>query len=80
MMMGSGAAFGGLWMMLVMVLAWILLIVGAVWLLATLFPTVSGGKKDDQSGDGPLAILQKRYAQGEISKEEFETIRHHLEE
>jgi uncharacterized membrane protein len=79
-MMGSGIVFGGMWMMLVMVLAWILLIVGAIWLLAMLFPAATARNKNDQSSDGPLAILEQRYAQGEITKEEFETIRYHIEQ
>jgi putative membrane protein len=80
MMTGWGMGFGGIWMMLVMVLAWALIIVGAIWLLAALFPKASGGNRDAQSGDNALTILQQRYARGEITKEEYEAIRHDIEQ
>jgi putative membrane protein len=79
MMTGWGMGFGGMWMMLIMVLAWVLIIVGAIWLLAALFPKASAGNRDVQSGDTALTILQQRYARGEITKEEYETIRHGIE-
>lgn len=71
------------------VVLWIGLIVLGIWLLARLFPRVgnaagrgSGVDAGDRSRmptvDGPMEILQKRYARGELTKEEYETIRHDL--
>ncbi len=66
-MMGSG--FGGL-MMIPMILFWGLIIWGIVWLVrgagGYCAPTYSN------QTDSALDILKKRYARGEINKEEFE--------
>jgi putative membrane protein len=78
----------GGWGLLFSALLWIGLIALGVWLLARLFPTrgrgYSGGGQRSQASSSserretPLEILQRRYARGEISKEEYETIRHDL--
>ena len=47
---------------------WILVIIGLVLLIRYLWE--SGGAKREQ--ESALEILKKRYARGEISKEEFE--------
>ncbi len=47
---------------------WILVIIGLVLLIKYLWE--SGGAKREQ--ESALEILKKRYARGEISKEEFE--------
>jgi putative membrane protein len=71
-MMGNGMMDGGmgLWMFLGMVF-WILIIVGIVLLV------VWGVQKGTGSGVGKaeepaMEILKKRYARGEISKQEYE--------
>jgi len=77
----SSLGWGG-WLMggLMMLLFWgglILLIVLAVRAFAR-----SGNSSQIQTANGSvnaLDILKNRYARGEISKEEFETIRHDLE-
>lgn len=53
-----------------MVIFWGLLIWGAVVLFQRSNREVSGGQ-----GDDPVAILERRYARGEITKEEFEEAR-----
>ena len=53
-------------MMLVMVLFWALVIVGAIWVLRE-----SIGRRH-HAGDDPLAILDRRLAEGHISTKEYE--------
>ena len=68
---------GAIWM----IIFWIIIIGGGIWLLATIFPRINTSPEDRSESDGePLAILKQRYARGELSKEEFETIRHDLEQ
>ncbi|MBI3989131.1 MAG: SHOCT domain-containing protein [candidate division NC10 bacterium] len=62
----GGWGFGGLFM----TVFWILLIVGLVLLIKWLWEQ-SGGKPS-QGNESALDILKKRYARGEINKEEFE--------
>ncbi|OGW57297.1 MAG: hypothetical protein A2Z09_01120 [Nitrospirae bacterium RBG_16_43_8] len=61
---GMGAGFG--W--LLMVIFWILIVLGAVYLIKF----IVGRAKRMEREDSPLDILKKKYAKGEISKEEFE--------
>ncbi len=76
MMHGFGFGIGGF---LGMVFVWILLIVGAVWLIKTLF---SGGitRSTDRTTqeEKPIDILNKRYARGELNKEEYEVMKQDL--
>ena len=78
MMTGFGMGFGGLWMILV----WLVIIGGGIWLLATLFPRqhTNGANTSKQSDESALAILQQRYARGELTRQEFEAIRRDLEQ
>lgn len=78
MMTGFGMGFGGLWMVLV----WLVIIGGGIWLLAALFPRQhkDGTSSRDQSDESALAILQQRYARGELTRGEFEAIRRDLEQ
>jgi putative membrane protein len=50
-------------------LFWILVILGVVVLVKWL---IEKDKKGSEGGEGALEILKKRYARGEIDKEEFE--------
>ncbi len=61
---GWGMGFGWIFMMAF----WALVILGVVYLVKL----IAGGSKSGQSDESALDILKKRYAKGEISKEEFE--------
>lgn len=72
--LGGGMLFGGV----LMLAFWILIIGGAVWLVATLARGSQGQLRAIASGQTPLAILQTRYAKGEITKEQFDQLRRDL--
>lgn len=59
--------FGGLWM----VLFWVAIIAAIIWGVRAL------GRRDEepQVREDPLEIARRRYARGEITREEFEEIR-----
>ena len=61
---GWGMGFGWLFM----VVFWILVILGIVYLVRLII----GSEKRGANEESALNILKKRYAKGEISKEEFE--------
>ena len=63
-MMGWGGGF-------FMVVFWVVIIVGIALLVKWL--TASSGKEAGTSaGESPMEILKRRYAAGEIGKDEFE--------
>ncbi len=76
MFTGFGMGLGG---GLVMVLFWVVLIVGAVWLVRGFFPTSqqppASSTRSELSAD---EILKQRYARGEITQEQFEQMRRDL--
>lgn len=77
MMTGLGMGFSGaIWM----IIFWIIIIGSGIWLLATIFPRTNTSPEGSEPNDNPLAILKQRYARGELSREEFEAIRHNLEQ
>jgi putative membrane protein len=49
-----------------------------VWLVVTLTRNNQGSSVTTASGQTPLAILQARYAKGEINKEQFDAMRRDL--
>ncbi len=63
---GYGMMSGGYWIL--GLIFWILVIIGLVLLIKYLWEG-SGAKRGEESA---LEILKKKYARGEISKEEFE--------
>ncbi len=70
---GMGFGFFG-WLM--MFLFWILIIAAVV--LGVRWFIDQGKLKGSSVEETPLDILKKRYASGEIDKEEFETMRREL--
>lgn len=72
-MMGYGG-YGGMFM-------WLILIIFVVVIVYFVFErSKKTGNKDRLSGESPTDILKKRYAKGEITKEEFETIKRDIEQ
>jgi putative membrane protein len=70
----GGWGYGGLgWLgIILMVLFWLAVIVGIIFLIRWLAVSAAVKGSGATSGDSPLDILKKRYARGEINKEEFE--------
>ena len=76
MMAGFGMGLGG---GVLMVLFWVVLIVGGVWLVRSVFtsgqqPPVSSTRSEPSADE----ILKQRYARGEITKEQYEQMRRDL--
>ncbi|GMT41147.1 MAG: hypothetical protein IEMM0001_1882 [bacterium] len=73
MMFGNagGFGFGGIFMWIF----WILIIVAIV----ALFRSISSSRSGTSASENPMEILRRRYANGEISDEEFEHRRKELE-
>jgi putative membrane protein len=73
---GGGILFGfpflggiGMW------LFWLLIIVGVVWLIES---SSRGSAVSTPASESPLDILKRRYAKGEINKEQFEEMKNTL--
>ncbi|MHB1040985.1 MAG: SHOCT domain-containing protein [Desulfobacteria bacterium] len=68
---GNGMMWGGTggWMVLHLIF-WVLLVVGLVLLALWAVRKVSAGA--GASGESSMDILKKRYARGELSREEYE--------
>lgn len=78
-MMGMGLGFG-LFGLLFMILFWVGLIALAVWLVGSLFGRNS--RQIPSSGERELnarQILDRRYARGEITREQYELMKQDLE-
>jgi putative membrane protein len=69
MMGGWGMGwFGGIFM----IVFWILILVGLVFLIKWVVQSTSRGQAGGSSSNRALEILKERYARGEIDKTEFE--------
>jgi putative membrane protein len=62
-----GMGFGGGWIF--MILFWGLIILGVVYLVKML---LSGSSAEGKRNESAQEVLEKRFAKGEMSKEEFE--------
>lgn len=69
---GGGMGFG--WMWIWTILFWGLVILGIVFIIQM----VTRSTKKYEKEETPLDILKKRYAKGEITREEFEKMRDEL--
>lgn len=67
---GWGMGFGWLFM----TIFWVLVVLGIVYLVRTLAAKEKSGPAEEL----PLDILKRRYAKGEISKEEYDRIKDDL--
>lgn len=63
-----------------MMFLWILVVLGVVWFAARGGLALDGERKLFMAKESPLEILERRYAKGEISKDEYlemkETLKH----
>ena len=62
---GMGFGGGGIFM----ILFWVLIILGVVYLVKIL---LGGGSAAEKKSESAQELLEKRFAKGEMSKEEFE--------
>ena len=62
-----GMGFGGGWIF--MILFWGLIILGVVYLVKAF---LGGGSTEEKKSELAQEVLEKRFAKGEMSKEEFE--------
>jgi putative membrane protein len=75
MMGGWGMGwFGGIFM----ILFWILILVGLIFVIRWLVQATGKKTNDVQKGSRALEILKERYARGEIDKAQFEEMKQHL--
>jgi putative membrane protein len=74
--MGSGMMGGygmGWFGDIFMIMFWILILVGLIFLIRWLIQSTSHDKTSGIGSNRSLEILKERYARGEIDKEEFES-------
>ncbi len=71
-MMGYGG-YGGMFMWL------ILIIIAGVIIYFVINRNKRTGNPDESTGASPVEILKRRYASGEISKEEFDRLKKEIE-
>jgi putative membrane protein len=70
---GMGWSYGtGGFSSIIMVAFWVAAIVGIIFLIRWLVVSTGGSARSGRSEDSALEILKRRYARGEINKEEFE--------
>ena len=70
-MMGLGLGFG-LFHFVWMLLFWVVIIALAIWLVSLLFPATKRQNENNNSPLSALEILKIRYAQGELTAEQYQ--------
>lgn len=70
-LMGGGFGIGFGWIS--MILFWVLIIVGIIWLVR--FQSSKSSYQDSDIKNNAIKILKERYAKGEITKTEFEKMK-----
>ena len=73
-MMGPGG-YGGMFMWLIV----IVIIAVALYLIFSSNRNLTGGDSRGGRSESPLDILKRRYAEGEITKEEFDRMKREIE-
>ncbi len=73
MMNGLGFGYGGIIPLILMILFWVVVIGAGVWLISS-FVSRSNSQTSSNlpPAESALDILKKRYARGEITKEQFD--------
>lgn len=64
-------------MMLAMLLFWVAVILAVIWLVRWIVEQAGRGRSEDVGPDAH-EIIRRRYARGEISREEYERLRQDL--
>lgn len=77
-MMNWGYGMGWLWPLFMLVF-WIAVIAGVVFLIRWLITSADQRVRGTAPGESALEVLKKRYARGEIDKKEFEEKKKDLE-
>ena len=75
-MMGGMMGFG-IFEMFFMLVFWVVLILGAVWVARGLFGNSQPHGRQEPS-QNPREILDQRYARGEITREQYEIMKQDL--
>jgi putative membrane protein len=76
----GGYGYGMGWFgTIIMIVFWVLVIVGIVFLIRWLAASTRSEGRRSRPEDSALEILKRRYARGEINKEEFEEKRKSLQ-
>ena len=78
MMTGFGMGFGGLGL-IGMILFWVAVIAGVVWLVKTVSGSNAQFPMQMRNGASAREILDQRYARGELSREQHEAMKQDLQ-
>ncbi len=77
--MMEGGWFGGIGMMVIGFLGFVILVIGMIYVLKWFLPQINNQQQSKSIGsEDSLEILKKRYANGEINKQVFEDMKKDL--
>ncbi len=77
--MMEGGWFGGIGMMVIGFLGFVILVIGMIYVLKWFLPQINNQQQSKSIGsEDSLEILKKRYANGEINKQSFEDMKKDL--